>query len=152
MPLLDAYQARYKIKFYYWTGVQLVIRVVFYGISSLHRNINLTIGIMLLTVIITFQGWSQPFKKKYKNFSEIIFTINLHCLFVLLLYDQNTMIAINTMVSIAAVHFTIIVMYHIITYTCCGVIRRKIETMINCQQEDISHNFDELQEPFMGFD
>ena len=60
-PQLDAYQGPYKIKFYYWTGVNLVIRVVFCGISSLDRNINLTIGIMLLTVLIGFEGVLRPF-------------------------------------------------------------------------------------------
>ena len=28
-PLLDAYQGPYKIKFYYWTGLQLLVRTVF---------------------------------------------------------------------------------------------------------------------------
>ena len=43
---LNHYWMLIKDKFYYWTGVQLVIRVVFYGTSSLDRNINLTIGII----------------------------------------------------------------------------------------------------------
>ena len=66
-PLLDAYQGPYKIKFYYWTGVQLVIRVVFYGISSLDRNINHTIGIMLLTIIICFECVLKPYIKIIRN-------------------------------------------------------------------------------------
>jgi len=35
-PLLDAYQAPYKDKFYNWTGLQLVIRVLF-----IYRSVNI---------------------------------------------------------------------------------------------------------------
>ena len=126
-PLLDAYQGPYKIKFYYWNGVQLVIRIVFYGISSLDRNINLTISIMLLTIIAVLQGWLRPFKIKFKNLNELMFIIYLHFLFLILLYSQDTDTSTNTVVAIAAVHFTSIIIYHIITYTCGGVIRHRIQ-------------------------
>ena len=43
-PLLDAYQGPYKDKFYYWTGLQLLMRAVLFGISSLDRNINIAIS------------------------------------------------------------------------------------------------------------
>ena len=80
-PLLDAYQGPYKIKYYYWTGVQLAVRVMFYGISSLDRNINLMIGTLLLTIIIGFEGVLQPFKSKFKNYQELIFILTFsHCL------------------------------------------------------------------------
>ena len=54
-PLIDAYQGPYKYKYYYWAGLQLVIRAVFFGLSALDRNINLTVGIILLAVIILFK-------------------------------------------------------------------------------------------------
>jgi len=50
-PLLDAYQGPYKDRFYYWTGLQLLLRVVFCGISSLDRNTNMMIGILILGVL-----------------------------------------------------------------------------------------------------
>ena len=50
-PLLDAYQGPYKIKFYYWTGLQLLIRVICFGTSSLDRNLSLTVGIALFSLI-----------------------------------------------------------------------------------------------------
>jgi len=172
-PLLDAYQGPYEMKYYYWPGVQLVIRIVFYGISSLDRNINLTIGVILLTMLAVFQGWTKPFKKAktFKNFQELMFTINLQLLFVISLSSRNTMSATNTMVAIAAVHFTIILLYHIITYTCNGVIRHRIEKtitkmqglLLNRQQvgyydseedESMHHpqGMQEVQELLMGFD
>jgi len=68
-PLLDAYQGPYKIKFYYWTGLQLVIRVLFFGISSLDITINLTAGIVILSFIegaqVNHLGTSLKIIKNY---------------------------------------------------------------------------------------
>ena len=107
----------------------------------------------------------QPFKKKYINFNEVMFTINLHFLFVLSLYDQTTMIAANIMVAIAAVHFAVIIMYHITTYTCGAVIKQTMEMMMiiikkrltmlfkrNENDEDRLLHLYELQELIMGLD
>ena len=170
-PLLDAYQGPYKIKFYYWSGVQLVIRIVFYGISSLDRNINLTIGIMLLTIIAVFQGWSQPFKVKFINLNELMFIVYLQMMFVILLYSQDTEMSTNTMVAIAAVHFTFIIIYHFITYISGGVIRHRIEKVIVTaksqfsmlfNQEKVHYHedihapakvyFNKMREPLLDFD
>ena len=74
-PLLDAYQGPYKDKYYNWTGLQLVMRVVFFGISSLDRDINITISILLLSVIIGLHGIIRPFKIKYKNYQEMLLYI-----------------------------------------------------------------------------
>ena len=81
-PLLDAYQGPYKNKFYYWTGLQLLIRVVFFGISSLDRNINIAISMILLSIIIGLHGVMRPFKIKYKNYQELLLFFNLHGLYV----------------------------------------------------------------------
>ena len=48
-PLLDAYQGPYKIKFYYWSGLQLLIRAMVFGISSLDSRINISISIVIFT-------------------------------------------------------------------------------------------------------
>ena len=66
-PLLDAYQGPYKDKFYYWTGLQLLVRAVLFGISSLDRNINIAISILLLSVIIGLHGVMRPFKIKHNK-------------------------------------------------------------------------------------
>jgi len=39
-PLLDAYQGPYQIKFYYWTGLQLLIRAIFFGLSALDHYLG----------------------------------------------------------------------------------------------------------------
>ena len=127
LPLLDAFQGPYKIKLYYWTGVQLVIRVVFYGISTLDRNINLTIGVMLLSIIGVLQGILKPFNHTYKNYQELALVFNLQWLFVMSLYSQENTVVFNIIIGIAAVHFSLIIAYHVITYGCGEGIRKKIK-------------------------
>ena len=88
-----------------------MIRVIFYGISSLNRNINLTVGISILTLIVGLEGVLRPFKINCKNYQELIFMFNLQFLFIISLHNHNiTYIVI--MISLAAVHLFIIVMYH----------------------------------------
>ena len=129
-PLLDAYQGPYKDKYYFWTGIQLLIRAVFFGISSLDRNINLIVSAILLTVYCGIYGIFRPFKSKAKNYQEIILIFNLHGLYVISLHSFHATV-INTIILMAAVHFIFIITYHIITYTFTGVIRNKIQLNVN---------------------
>ena len=119
-PLLDAYQAPYKDKFYNWTGVQLVVRVVFIGISSLDKKISLTIGIMLLGATGYIQGYCNPLKSIAKNISELTFLFNLLIMFLFALYDNNNInnTVANVMITIAMVQFGLIITYHIVTFLC----------------------------------
>ena len=72
-PMIDAYQGPYKYKYYYWTGLQFVARAVFFGLSALDRDTNLTISITLLTAMTIIQAKFSPFKSEYKNFNDIFF-------------------------------------------------------------------------------
>ena len=132
-PLLDAYLGPYKDKFYYWTGLQLLMRAVLFGISSLDRNMNIAISILLLSVIIGLHGVMQPFKIKYKNYQEMLLLFNLHGLYVSLLYSQGigNSTAVNVAITVAAVHFCFIIVYHMITYVYGGVIRNKMQLSID---------------------
>ena len=176
-PLIDTYQGPYKCQYYYWTGAQLLIRVVFFAISSLDRNLNLTIGMLLLSLITTVQGVVGPYKNKTRNYHELAYMLNLHGLYTITLYLQDTTstMAVNVLVAMAALHFSIIIMYHISTYTCDGVIRRKLNksvaTLIRWMKQssvkhqkfqledntrnripEVAFNYCELQEPLVGLD
>ena len=129
-PLLDAYQGPYKDKFYHWTGLQLLIRVAFFWLSSLDRNINLIVSAILLTFFVGICGVVQPFKSKVKNYQELFLLLNLHGLYVISLHQNNPTI-VNVIIIIAAVHFIFIITYHIITYMIGGVIRDKIQLNIS---------------------
>ena len=132
-PLLDAYQGPYKVKFYYWSGLQLLIRAIVFGISSLESRINISISIVIFSIIIGIHGTVQPFVKKYKNYQEIILFVNLQGLYVISLYSQgaSNAVAVNIMVAVAAIQFILIIIYHIITYACSRRIRNKIQLNVN---------------------
>ena len=132
-PLLDAYQGPYKDKYYYWIGLQLLIRAMFFGISSLDRNICFTISIILLGILVGMHGMIQPFKMKHKNYQELVLTLNLQALYAISLYHQdgNNLTTVTIMISMAAIQFTFIITYHMITYVCGGEIRNKIQLSIN---------------------
>ena len=128
-PLLDAYQGPYKDKYYYWTGLQLLLRAIFFGLSSLNRNINLMVGIILLGMFGGITGVVRPFKNDVKNYQELLLIFNLHGLYAVSLYiqDNANLTVINVMITISAVQFMFIFVYHVITYGCAGVFRNKIE-------------------------
>ena len=124
-PLLDAYQSPYKAKFYYWIGLQLIIRSVFFGISSLNRNINLTVSIIILSVMNMLHGLCRPFKNKAKNYQELLLIINLLVLHTLVLSGLGTTSTIvTTMVALAIFQFMVTLTFHIIFYLCKGVVQR----------------------------
>ena len=136
-PLLDAYQGPYKDKYYYWIGLQLLIRIVFFGLSSVDRNINLIVSAILLAIFSGICGVMQPYKSKTKNYQELILIFNLHGLYVISLHSHNLTV-VNTIIIMAAVHFIFIIIYHIITYMFGGVIRNKIQLSVNTFSEWIN--------------
>ena len=175
-PLLDAYQGPYKDKFYYWTGLQLLIRALFFWISSLDRNVNFTVSIILFGIIGVIQATLHPFKGNSKNYQELIFIMNLQGLYATSLYSQdaNNTVIVNMMIAMAAVHFIFIITYHIITYVHGGVIRNKIQSSVTewitslynksqpqqFQLQDnirnsipeVTFNYSEYREPLLGQD
>ena len=129
---MNAYQRPYKDKFYYWTGLQLLVRVVFFGISTLDKNINFTVSIVLFGIIGIIQGAVDPFKINCRNYQELILMLNLQGLYTILLYTKdNNLTVVNVMITMVAIQFIYIITYHIITYMCSGVIRNKIQLTVN---------------------
>ena len=116
-PILDAFQGPYKDRFYYWTGLQLVVRAVLLAMSSLDRN---DICIIIVSILGVIQGIVQPLKNKIQNYQEILLIIYLHALYVISLngQDDTDMIIINIIIFLAAVQFCFIIIYHIIIYAC----------------------------------
>ena len=111
-PLIDAYQGPYKYKYYYWAGLQLVIRAVFFGLSALDRNINLLIGITLLAAISIVQAKTSPFKREYKSVNDLsfLFILLLICIFSYGHYN----VVIKGMFIVVALQLFLIIIYHII--------------------------------------
>ena len=172
-PLLDVYQGPYKFRFYYWTGLQLLIRAIFYGISVLDKSVNLTIGSIILSVLIGLHGVVHPFTNNFRNYQETFCMINLQILYIMTLSDYQGTTTVNIMVTVAAVQFIIIIIYHIITYSYSGVIRIKINhftntvttwirklnkpsnvdlQLHNIEIPEVTYNYREFREPLIGQD
>ena len=169
-PLIDAYQGPYKYKYYYWTGLQLVVRAIFFGLSALDRNINFTVAIILLAVIIIIQRSLVPFKDNYKNLHETAFLLNLLTIYTLSYGQYN--IAINVMITIVALQFLLIIIHHMISNIYGGVILYKLKNFIemtvkwinrsqnkpqhhielNNTPLDKAYNYQELREPLVSQD
>ena len=130
-------------------------------------------------MIIGLHGIVYPFKIKYKNYQELILFFNLQGLYVISFYGQGTTntTAVNIMITMAVVHFSFIIAYHMITYVCGGVIRNKIKFSVNTltgcitkslnksqQQQfqlqdnicdkipEVAFNYCEYREPLVGVD
>ena len=146
-PLIDAYRGPYEYELYYWTGFQLIIRSVFFGISALNRNINLTLGIVLISTMIGIHGMMCPYKSTIQNLQELLYLFNLQALYTITLYsrDATNMTAVNILIVTAAVQFSIIFIYHIITYMCNGMIRKKIQCTVSTLRGCISRAPDQQQ-------
>ena len=176
-PLLDTYQGPYKDRFYYWTGLQLLVRIIFFGISILERNLNLAVGNILLSAVGFFQGYCNPYKVKQKNVNGLLLLFNLLGFHILLTYvkDDNKQTLVNVMITFSAVHFMFIIAYHIVTYVHDGVIRNKmclpiistfrkwiassthaqnqpikLYDLSHCNIPDVTHRYHEYQEPLVA--
>ena len=171
-PLLDVYQAPYKDKLYYWTGLHLVIKAVFFAISALEDTVNLTMSIIILCAMEGFVGYVSPFKHRLQNLHEMILLLNLNTLFVFSLSDQNVTY-INIMIALAAVHFIFIVLYHIFNYTLGATFKSKAQLFImfpfmiikklskkkspqnrlySSEIPEITNSYSEYQEPLVAED
>ena len=134
-PLLDAYQGPYKNPCYFWPGLQLMIRIIFFGLSALDNNINLTIGVVLLAAMLGIHGYVHPFKSSFKNIQELILIFNLTVLFVFLLSEStSSAIIVNTLVAIASVHFVIILLNNLWLYQCLPSLES-----ISCKHDNLAN-------------
>ena len=177
-PLLDAYQGPYKIKLYYWTGLQLMLRTIFFGLSSLDSKINFTTGLIILGITNAVHAYTKPFKNSIKNYQESLFMINLLSLYTFaLLFGQNEInkTSVDILISLAAVQFILIVFYHVFIYACGGNIQKTTMSMLHtlygwmdrfykkpqacdqrfrlhphCDIPEATHNYHEYQEPLIG--
>ena len=133
-PLLDAYFGPYKDKFYYWTGIQLVLRAIFLALSAFESDVNLTSGIILLGILLCVQGVVHPFKSWLKNVQESVVLLDLLALYVTALYNDSKR---KEKLSIAwyllfpvLVYFIIFVSCHCVVSICGDRIKQKGNNII----------------------
>ena len=147
-PILDAYQGPYKDRYYYWTGLQLVVRAALLAISSLDRNNNLTICAIIFGILGGIHGVLRPLRSKIQNYQELLFMFYLQGLYIIALNTKDTtdMTAINTTIILVMIQFCLIIIYHIITYV-CGVrdLSNKMMTSVDTLAKWITRSFSKPQ-------
>jgi len=102
--LLDVYQTRYKMKCYYWVGLHLLIKALFYALSSLEKNTNLTVGVIMLHTLSTGTEYIRPFKCWIQNCNEMMLFF-LSIVYAISL-SQTSCLTIDVMLArCSSVHF-----------------------------------------------
>ena len=168
-PLLDAYQGPYKISFYYWSGLQLLIRAIFFGLTALNRSTNLVIGIALLATAAWIHNSLSPYKSKIINISESLLLLNLIMLFAVSLYTLTNATAVTVFTSLAIFQITFIILIDVVASmqksyckncTIFGFLRRILENYrskvgdINEKHDpdvvDVTPNYIQFQESLFG--
>ena len=171
-PLLDPYLGPYKDKYYYWTGLQLLMRAVFFSLSAFRKEFSLISGIIILGILLCIQGVTRPFKSRFKNIQESFVLLNLHLLHLIALHDHynNTSTAVpQYLILVVLLYFMFFIMYTCITMTCGSKIKKLNEFIIKhliknkptkpvelCMQKttseipDVTFNYKEFQEPLVA--
>ena len=114
-PLIDAYHGPYKDNFYYWTGLQLLIRITIFGLSVLDNKISFLSISVLLAVFFCIHGMSSPYISKFRNIQEALVLLNLLAVHATAFYNstfggQSTKI-IEFLILIVLIYSAIILIY-----------------------------------------
>ena len=137
-PILDAYQGSYKDKYYYWIGVDIILRSLFFALYAFQSSLRLILSTFIPVVFSIFYGYVRPSKSKYVNIQELLLLSNLIVLYAVS-YQANSKIftvSTNVMISLAFAQFCMTVFYHFLTYTChlnvkniLQIVKKKIPTL-----------------------
>ena len=122
-PFVDAYHGPYKDNCRFWTGLLLLVRMLFTLVSLRLDTFGTLIFIttsttVLLSLLVTFEG---VYQKKYLNILECLSLLNLGLLSALAAVYQNDnnseQVVTTISVSVAFIAFTCILLYHILLRT-----------------------------------
>ena len=123
-PLLDTFQGSYKDKYYYWIGLQLTMRSLFFAMYAFQARLKLILSAILLVIYSICCGHIHPHKNKIVNLQELLLLMNLTIMYAVSYQgsDRIFSIATNIMISLTFIQLFAIIFYHFITYTChCNV-------------------------------
>ena len=178
-PLLDAYFGPFKLRYPFWTGLQLLIRSCFFGLSALSRNVSLCCRTFLVGIILCAHGRLYPFKSACKNFQELLVLLDLLALFVTALYsdDENNrykMLITRLLIIVVLAYFMVLIFCHCVMLKCGDIIKHEVNKVkemftkmirtkqttsgsLNIQQlhskiPDVAFNYKEFQEPLVALD
>jgi len=169
--LLDPYLSPYKDKFYFWTGMQILMRAVFFGLSALSHEVSLVSESMMIGVLFSVQGVLRPFKCQLDNLKETLLLLNLLIIYVITSHNYYNNIkssAVEYVISTTFVYFIFFIMYISLNTLCSNRIQklkdvissnfitRKIwrKTKSNAFElrsvSDVTFNYKEFREPLVA--
>ena len=118
-PLLDAFQGSYKDRYYYWVGVQFILRSVLFGFYVFQTQLRLILTAFILILFTTLYGYSRPNKNGLVCIQELsLLLLNLTIMYAVFYQCSGSIISIvtNVMINLALFQFCTIVFYHFLTY------------------------------------
>ena len=122
MPLFDAYTGPYKLKHRYWTGLLLLVRVIFLPIFSTNFTNNPAINLLAVkvmsSIILTYLSFiGGIYKSTLNNILELASVLNLLLLSSATLYVLYTGYSRTTTTYVstgsAFIIFIILILYHV---------------------------------------
>ena len=178
-PLLDAYFGPYKLKYVFWTGLQLSMRSYSFGLSSVIRSASLFSGAVLVGIMLCMHGLVHPFKSRFINIQESLVLLDLLAVYVTALYNEYEnskykLFIIRLLIITVLAYFIVLIFCHCIMSMYGNVIKgraNKIKQMLmkritrkktcseSLQLEDLSakipdaaFNYKEFIEPLVALD
>ena len=118
-PLLDAFQASYKDRYYHWIAVHIILRSLFFSLYGFKVKLRLFLACIILVLFSICYGYLQPNKNKLINIQELSLLANLIIIYIVAILNSENIfsVIINFMISVAFIHFCIIILCHFLTYT-----------------------------------
>ena len=174
-PLLDAYQGPYQTDFYYWSGLQLIIRVMIFGVSPLDRQTNIGISIIFISMIIGLHGTVQPVKfntkitkmwyyssifkycMKFHCMIKVLQTLlSLYCLVLLFFTSLASSSITSSLMCMVECNMQLMIKVHtrFITRLCNKTQHKQfqLEDRICDNIPEVAFNYSEYREPLVGQD
>ena len=102
-PLLDAFQGSYKDKYYYWVGLQLTMRSLFFAMYAFQTRLKLVLSAILLVIFSIYCGYIHPHKNKVVKIQELLLLMNITIMYAVCYQGSERIfsIATNIMISLA---------------------------------------------------
>jgi len=88
-PTLDAFRGSYKDNYYYWVGVHITLRSIFYALYAFREpNLRIILAVIILILFACCFGHIQPYKNKAINIQELLLLANLTILHAVSSYQN----------------------------------------------------------------
>ena len=169
-PLLDAYFAPYKDKTFYWTGLLLLIRTFVLGLSAFAKDVSFPAISILLGGLAWWHGITKPFCSKFENIHESVLILNLMTIYAVSLSSGGYKLA-QIFISVIIAYFLLVILFYCLIFRYKDIIqsyaRKCSDTMkgsLDNKQDstemqtfgnmivDTSQNYQEFQEPLIGYE